>query len=57
VSSAAEWSNGIMGVQKAVAAISSIEFYSVSLCGLDCVYLRRMMDMMGYKQIAATAIA
>jgi len=46
-----------MGVQKAVAAISSIEFYSVSLCGLDCVYLRRMMDMMGYKQIAATAIA
>jgi len=42
-----------------VTAISSTEseFYSVSLCGLDCVYLRRMMDMMGYKQIAATAIA
>ena len=37
-----------------VTAISSTEseFYSVSLCGLDCVYLRRMMDMMGYKQIA-----
>jgi len=33
-----------------VMAISSTEseFYSVSLCGLDCVYLRRMMDMMGY---------
>ena len=29
-----------------VTAISSTEseFYSVSLCGLDCVYLRRMMD-------------
>jgi len=42
-----------------VTAISSTEseFYSVSLRGLDCVYLRRMMDMMGYKQIAATAIA
>jgi len=42
-----------------VTAISSTEskFYSVSLCGLDCVYLRRMMDMMGYKQIAATTIA
>ena len=42
-----------------VTAIGSTEseFYSVSLCGLDCVYLRRMMDMIGYKQIAATAIA
>jgi len=42
-----------------VTAISSTEseFYSVSLCGLDCVYLRRMMEMMGYKQLGATAIA
>jgi hypothetical protein len=42
-----------------VTAISSTEseFYSVSLCGLDCVYLRRMMEMMGYKQRAATPIA
>ena len=42
-----------------VIAISSTEseFYSVSLCGLDCVYLRRMMDMMGYKQRAAALIA
>jgi len=42
-----------------VIAISSTEgeLYSVSLFGLDCVYLRRMMDMMGYTQIAATAIA
>ena len=42
-----------------VTAISSTEseFYSVSLFRLDCVYLRRMMDMMGYKQIAATTIA
>jgi len=42
-----------------VTAIISTEseFYSVSLCGLDCVYLRRMMDMMGYKQITTTTIA
>ena len=42
-----------------VTAISSIEseFYSVSLCSLDCVYLRRMMDMMGYKQRTATPIS
>jgi len=42
-----------------VTAISGTEseFYSVSLCGLDCVYLRRMMDMMGYKQSGATPIA
>ena len=42
-----------------VISISSTEseFYSVSLCGLDCMYLLRIMDMMGYKQIAAMAIA
>jgi len=42
-----------------VTAISSTEseFYSVSLCGLDYVYLRRMLDMMGYKQTRATPIA
>jgi len=42
-----------------VTTISSTEseFYSVSLCGLGCVYLRRMMDMMGYKQSGATPIA
>jgi len=42
-----------------VTAISSTEseFYSESLCRLDCVYLRRMMDMMGYKQSGATPIA
>jgi len=42
-----------------VTAISSTEseFYSVSLCSLDCVYLRRMMDMMGYKQRVAIPIA
>ena len=34
-----------------------LAFYSVSLCGLDCFYLRRMMDMMGYKQSGATTIA
>jgi len=45
--------------RQSVASIRSTEseFCSVSLCGLDCVYLRRMMDMMGCKQIAATAIA
>jgi len=42
-----------------VTAISTTEseFYSVSLCSLDFVYLLRMMDMMGYKQRAATPIA
>ena len=42
-----------------VTAISSTEsqFYSVSLRSLDCGYLLRMMDMMGYKQRAATPIA
>ena len=43
-----------------VTAISSTEseFYSVSLCGLDCVYLRRMiMDIIGYKRNRATPIA
>ena len=42
-----------------MTAISSTEteFYSVSWCSLDCVYLRRIMDMMGYKQRAATPIA
>jgi len=42
-----------------VTAISSTEseFYGVSLCDLDCVYLLRMMDMMDYKQRTATPIA
>jgi len=45
--------------RQAVTAISSTEseFYSVLLCGLDCVYLRRMMNMMGYKQRKATLMA
>jgi len=52
-------SHDIVGVQgsrrQAVTAISSTEseLYSVLLCGLDCVYLRRMMDMMDYKQSGA----
>jgi len=39
--------------------LSSTEtkFYAVSLFGLDCKYLQRMIDMMRYKQIGATAIA
>jgi hypothetical protein len=42
-----------------VTAISSTEseFYSVSQCALDCVYLRRVMDLMGYKQKGPTLIA
>ena len=42
-----------------VTAISSTEseFYSVSQCALDCVYLRRIMDMMGYRQSLPTPIA
>ena len=39
--------------------LSSTEtkFYAVSLFGLDCKYLQRMIDMMRYKHIGATAIA
>jgi hypothetical protein len=42
-----------------VTAISSTEseFYAVSQCALDCVYLRRMLEMMGYKQSRPTWIA
>ncbi len=32
------------------------EFYSVSQCTLDCVYLRLIMEMMGYKQTFPTPI-
>ena len=39
------------------ASSTESEFYIMSLCGLDCVYLRCMMNMMGYKQSGATAIA
>ena len=41
-----------------VTAISSTEseFYAVSQCALDCVYLRRMLEMMGYKQSRPTWI-
>ena len=36
--------------RQTVTAISRTEseFYSVSQCALDCVYLRRIMDMLGY---------
>jgi hypothetical protein len=42
-----------------VTAISSTEseFYSVSQCALDCVYLRRVMELMGYRQDGPTLIA
>jgi len=42
-----------------VTAISSTEseFYSVSQCALDCVYLRRIMELLGYEQTAPTLIA
>ena len=42
-----------------VTAISSTEseFYSVSQCALDCVYLRRIMELLGYQQTAPTLIA
>jgi len=37
-----------------VTTISSTksEFYSVSQCALDCVYLRRIMELLGYEQTA-----
>ena len=39
-----------------VTAISSTEseFYAVSQCALDCVYLRRILDMIGYAQKSPT---
>jgi hypothetical protein len=42
-----------------VTAISSTEseFYAVSQCALDCVYLRRVMELMGYAQSQPTWIA
>jgi len=42
-----------------VTTISSTEskFYSVSQCALDCVYLRRTMELLGYEQTAPTLIA
>jgi len=42
-----------------VTAISSTEseFYSVSQCALDCVYLRRIMELLGYEQTSPTLIA
>jgi len=32
------------------------ECYSVSQCALDCVYLRRIMELLGYDQTAPTLI-
>jgi len=42
-----------------VTANSSTEskFYSVSQCALDCVYLRCIMELLGYEQTAPTIIA
>ena len=41
----------------AAIIITENEFCSVSLCGLECVYLRRMMHMMDYKRRTATPIS
>ena len=42
-----------------VTAISSTEseFYAVSQCAVECVYLRRVMSMLGYPQLGPTPIA
>ena len=42
-----------------VTAISSTEseFYSVSQCAVECVYLRRLMEQIGYMQKSPTLIA
>ena len=42
-----------------VTAISSTEseFYSVSQCAMECVYLRRVMALLGYEQHGPTLIA
>jgi len=31
-------------------SITESEFYSVSQCALDCVYLRRILELLGYEQ-------
>jgi len=36
--------------------ITESEFYSVSQCALDCVYLRRIMELLGYQQTVPTLI-
>jgi len=45
--------------RQSVTAISSTEseFYSVSQCALDCVYLRGIVQLLGYEQTAPTLIA
>ncbi len=42
-----------------VTVISSTEseFYSVSQCAVECVYLRRIMEQIGYTQSSPTPIA
>ena len=42
-----------------VTAISSTEseFYSVSQCAVECVYLRRLMEQIGYMQKSPTLIS
>jgi hypothetical protein len=42
-----------------VTAMSSTEseFYSVSQCTVECVYLRRLMEQIGYTQNSPTRIA
>ena len=42
-----------------ITAISSTEseFYSVSQCAMECVYVRRLMEHLGFPQIGPTLIA
>ena len=42
-----------------VTAVSSTEseFYAVSQCAIECVYLRRVMELLGFQQTGPTPIA
>ena len=60
------WAIMLAGAMKAwsskrqpVTIIRSIEseFYSMSQCAFDCVYLRRSLELLGYEQTAPTLIA
>ena len=39
-----------------VIRITESEFYSVSQCVVECVYLRRLMEQIGYTQNSPTLI-
>ena len=53
----AEWGHDFVGVEEAAISSTESEFYAVSQCAVECVYLRRVMELIGYKQQGPTPIA